>query len=98
MQHKGDVLIPRSGRPGFNRRTKGPAVLLGLCCEVDQKMKDGTLRKREGWAELLSVLAGPKRAAKPRLSATPAIPHPGEGLAGPTNRLPVCGALVSHSC
>jgi len=94
MQHKGDVLIPRSGRPGFNRRTKGPAVLLGLCCEVDQKMKDGTLRKREGWVEL----AGFRRAAQTGSPASPVIPDPGNGLAGPSNRLPVYGALVSHSC
>ena len=56
MQHPGDALASRWGRPGFNRRTKGPAVLLGWCCVVGQKMKDRTFRQRKdgadwsGWA------------------------------------------------
>jgi hypothetical protein len=73
-------------------------MLLGLYCEVDQKMKDRTLRKLKGWAELQSGLAGFRRESKTRLSASPAIPRSGEGLAGPSNRAPVYGALVSHSC
>jgi len=100
-QHPGDALVSRSGCPGFNRRTQGPAVLLGWCCEMDQKMKVRTLRKRQGGAELLAGLTGFRRASKTRLSASPAIARPGEGLADPSNRanrVPVYGALVSHSC